>query len=324
MNNHLVNHIKKPALAGDNTLHVVGVIQNAVRYHSRYRLFRQWVAEMLQTPNVVLHVVEATYGDRQPECNPENGEYSYLQVKTTSEIWLKENLINLGVAQLLPNDWKYLAWIDCDVHFRNPDWAQASLHQLQHYNIIQPWTDAIDLDFYGGVHGHWKSFGGLCAKRKPMWHGKGHNGYDYGHTGYAWCCTRYFYENVKGLIDFCIVGAGDHHMAWACLGQVKETIHQGVNDGYFSACYDWQDKAKRACAGIVGFTPGRLEHNFHGEKERRKYWGRWDIIIDNDLNPKRDLAYDSQGVVILSGANKYQIEQDVMIYNRERREDGIG
>lgn len=323
MSNHLVNHIKNSGLRGDNTLHVVGVIQNAVRYHSRYRLFREWVAEMLLTPNVKLYVVEATYGDRLPECSPHNGEYEYLNVKTSSEIWLKEPLINLAVDELLPSNWKYMGWVDCDIHFRNRNWAQEALHQMQHYNIIQPWSDVADLNFFGEIHGHWKSFGSLCAKKKKVWHGKGHNGYDYGHTGMAWCCTRYFYENVRNLIDFCIIGAGDHHMAWACLGKVKETIHQGMCEDYYQECFAWQRRAVRACSGLVGYVPGRIEHFHHGPKSSRRYWGRWDILIQNDYNPRTDIAYDSQGVVVLCGANKNALERDIMTYNRGRNEDSI-
>lgn len=37
----------------------------------------------------------------------------------------------------------------------------------------------------------------------------------YGHTGYVWACTRYFWENVGGLMDFCILGSADHNMALA-------------------------------------------------------------------------------------------------------------
>ena len=323
---HLVNQIRNSKLAGNNTLHVIGVIQNAVRYHSRYRLFRQWVKHMLESENVVVHVVEATYGDRAPECAPENNEYNYVQVKTSSEIWLKENLINIAVQNSLPADWKYMAWIDCDITFRDPNWAQAAVHQLQHYNIIQPWSDAVDLDFYGAIHGHWKSFGSLCATRKKMWHGKGHNGYDYAHTGYAWACNRYWYSNVQpvgGLIPWCIVGAGDHHMAWACIGKINSTIHQGVVPGYFAACEAWQARAQFACAGLVGFLPGRIEHHHHGPKTRRGYWSRWDIIIKNKFDPQTDIAYDSQGVVVLCGSNKYAIEHDIMMYNRQRQEDSI-
>ena len=66
MNNHLVSHIKNSGLQSDNTLHVIGVISNPVRFHSRYRLFKSWASEMLKTPNVKLYVVESVFGDRKP------------------------------------------------------------------------------------------------------------------------------------------------------------------------------------------------------------------------------------------------------------------
>ncbi len=322
---HLVSHIKNPGLESDNTLHVIGVVQNSVRYHSRYRLFRQWADEMVNTPNVRLHVVEATYGDRHPECRPENGEYDYHRVKTHSEIWLKENLINIGVRNLLPNDWKYMAWVDCDVHFRDPNWALSSIQQLQHYNIIQPWASAADLDFHGNIMNHWTSFGSLSAADKPMYHDKTRTeqGYQYGHTGYAVACTRYFYENVCKLADFNIVGAGDHLMLWACLNKVDSTMPRHISAGYRAMCEDWQRKAFFASAGLVGFTPGRIEHHWHGSKVRRQYWNRWDILTKNHYNPMTDISYDSQGVLVLSGHNKYKIEHAIMRYNRQRCEDDI-
>lgn len=322
---HLVNHIKSPELREDSTLHVIGVIQNPVRYQSRYRLFHQWAKEMCATPNVKLHVVEAVYKDRHPECSSGVLDYNYHSVQTHSEIWLKENLINIGVKNLLPRDWKYMAWVDCDVHFRNPSWALNSIHQLQHYNIIQPWQSASDLDFHGNVQNTWTSFGSLCAKGSPMYKdkSKGHLGYTYAHTGYAWACTRYFHENVQKLPDWNIVGAGDHMAAWSCLNMVDKTMPTQISQGYRAMCEDWQRRAHYACGGLVGFTPGRIEHHWHGSKVKRQYWSRWDILTKNHYDPYHDIAYDSQGVLHLSGKNKYQIEHAIMKYNRSRCEDEL-
>jgi hypothetical protein len=33
----------------------------------------------------------------------------------------------------LPNDWKYVAWVDADVNFTNPHWVRVTVQQLQHY-----------------------------------------------------------------------------------------------------------------------------------------------------------------------------------------------
>lgn len=328
INDHLVSHINNKGLEEDETLHVIGVIQNAVRFHSRYRLFRQWAKEMVATPHVKLHVVEATYRHRHPECAPENGEYNYLRVKTHSEIWLKENLQNLAVKNLLPRDWRYLATNDCDIHFRDHNWALNSLHQLQHYNVIQPWQSASDLDFQGNVMDTWTSFGSLCARGKRMFHDKtkDNEGYKYAHTGFAWCYTRYFYENIEKFADFNPVGAGDHLQAWACLNMVDRTMPNNISAGYRRMCEDWQRKAYRACGGLVGFTPGRVEHYFHGAKVNRQYWNRWDIITKckpRPYDPYQDIRYDSQGVMVLCGPNEQSIEHGIMRYNRNRQEDAI-
>lgn len=322
---HLSNHFNHHDLQSDNTLHVIGVVQNTVRFQSRIRLFKEWAAEMCATPNVKLHVVEAVYGDRHPECEPTVLDYNYKAVRINSEIWLKENMINLAVRHLLPKNWNYMAWVDCDVHFRRKDWAMATMHQLQHFNVVQPWTHAIDMDYNGGILKAVTSFGYLVANKKPSHHGNhpGSNFYTYAHPGYAWSCTRYFYENVEKLLDFCIVGAGDHHMAYGCLGKIRETIHNKVGQDYLDSCLEWQRKARRACAGIVGYVHGTIEHHWHGKKSDRKYWGRWDILLDHGFNPKKDICFDSQGVVQLCGENKYKLEHDVMLYNRARNEDSI-
>jgi len=280
---------------------------------------------MLNTPHVKLHVVEAIHGDRKQECHPEvkegdNGWYNYLNVRTNEEIWLKENLINLAIKHLLPHDWKYMAWVDCDVHFRNELWARETIHQLQHYQIVQPWKDALDLSHDGGVMQHFTSFGYYSAKNMPQAPSV-HNPYKrpYGHTGFAVACTRYFYENVEKLIDFAILGAGDAHMLWACVGNVQGTINQQMSDGYKHLANLWQEKAKHACAGLVGYVPGRLEHYFHGNKAKRQYGSRWQILVKYKFDPIKDLRYDHQGVIKLKG--KKQLVHAIMRYNRSRQED---
>lgn len=322
---HIVDQVKNQELRSDNTLHVIGVIENAVRYHSRYRLFRQWLSKMQKTKNVKVHVVEAVFKDRQAECdvdtNPNDGVYSYLRVHSNSEIWKKENLINLAVRHSLPRDWKYVAWIDCDVLFRNKNWALNTIHQLQHYPVVQPWSDALDLSFDGGVLQHFRSCGYLSAKHIPQ-APSAKNPYHlpYGHVGFAWACTRAFWEAVKELPDWGILGAGDNHFAWSCLGNVSGTYNPKISDGYKHACHDYQTRARAASGGIVGYVPGRIEHWFHGSKIRRGYWDRWQILVKHKFDPLKDLTYTAEGVVKLRG--KKSLEHAIMLYNRNRREDG--
>lgn len=320
-NDHIVNHINQHHLRSDNTLHVIGVISNSVRYHSRYRLFREWYKEMLETPCVKVHVVELAFGDRHHECT-EAGNPDHLQLRTNHEIWHKENMINRAVKHLLPRDWRYLCWSDCDVFWADKGWAQETLHQLQHYPVVQPWQDCLDLGPMGQVLKHHKSF---CHVHQLGVKKQTHPGepYMYPHSGFAWACTRHFWENLPGhgLMDFPILGSADHHMAWAMINRVDSSVHHKMADSFKRLCHEWQDSAYRVTQGHLGCTPGRIEHKFHGPKSRRFYRERWQILIDNKFDPDRDIGYDAQGLVQIIG--KPQLEQDIHKYMRARHEDSI-
>src|SRR6202035_3379899 len=40
---------------------------------------------------------------------------------------------------------KYVAWIDADVKFNRPDWAQETMQLLQHYDVLQMFSHAQDV-----------------------------------------------------------------------------------------------------------------------------------------------------------------------------------
>lgn len=328
MSQHIVNHIRNPLMQSDNTLHVIGVVSNPARWHSRYRLFRKWRDEMLRTPGVKLYVVEGLYGDHHGECQPEPGQdYSYMAVNLGSELWLKENMINIGVANMFPSDWKYMCWADTDLHFRNPEWAHGAIRALQTYNVIQPWSQGISLLADGAARVPVNSsFGYLQSNnRKMTWgHHMAHLGYEYAHTGYAWCCTRYFWENIeRKLIDFCLIGSADHHMAWGMIDKAEDTVSQDMPLDYRTMLSQWAKRAARACGNLIGYVPGVVEHGHHGPHRGRDYGGRWKILIDIGLEPSRDLAYDGQGVIHYIGQKRNQLMSGLISYNRTRNEDSI-
>jgi hypothetical protein len=321
MTDHINCQIHKPHLVHNNTLHVVGVISNSPRYHSRYRLFREWMKEMEATPNVKLYVVELAFGDRHHEVT-ESVCPNHLQLRTNHEIWHKENMINLAAQWLFPHNWKYMAWIDGDVSFRNPMWAQETLHQLQHYQVVQPWSQALDLGPMGNIMQVHNSFGFVHSagfKMSASWKKE----YHYGHSGFAWACTRKFWENLpnKGLMDFAILGSADHHMAWAMVGKVDESLPGHISCGYRRLCKEWERDAVHVTRKRVGFVQGRIEHSFHGSKKKRYYKERWQILKDHHYDPEIDLAYDNQGLTYL--LCKPDLEHQIHKYFRARQEDSI-
>lgn len=322
VNSHIVNHIHRPQLKHCNTLHVIGVCSNPVRWHSRYRIAREWIEHMTNHNNVHLTVVESAFGDRHHElrhcCNDNQVEFIALRTKT--EAWIKESMINVGARHaIVKHDAQYLAWIDMDVFFHNENWAQETLHQLQHFEIVQPWSDAIDMGAHGNTLQHFKSFGLQHQRGVPKQKHPSQKEYQYAHTGFAWACTRRFWEATNGLMTFAILGSADHHMAFGCINEVMDTVHAKMHSSFKRRALDWQRDAFRACHGDVGFVPGTIIHKFHGPKKRRYYRERWQILFNYD--PDTMLMRDHQGLVYI--INNHQLERDIRHYNRSRFEDSI-
>lgn len=321
---HIASQIGHSDLVNDSTLHVVSVCSNPVRYHSRYRLARKFITAMAGTKNVTLHVVESAFGDRHHELKElcEELGVDFIPIRTRSEIWIKENMVNLGMRNVLVRypQANYLAWIDADVFFRDPNWAVETVHQLQHFQVVQPWSDCADLGHQGGILQHFKSFGAQHQRRKPKQKHPSEP-YEYSHTGFAWACTRDFFEAIGGLMEFPILGSADHHMGFGMIGEVMDTVHGGMSDPFKRMAKEWQSRAIRITKNEVGFVPGRIEHEFHGPKKRRYYRERWQILIDHKFNPDTDIIRDRQGMIQLVG--KPALEQAIKLYNRSRYEDSI-
>lgn len=321
MSVQIVNQITKPELQSDNTLHVIGVVSNYAMFHSRYRLFRQWYQEMLSTKNVKVYIVEAAYKDRQFECTEANNPM-HLQLRTNSQAWVKESMINCAVRHLLPRDWKYMGWFDADISFENPNWAQMTLHQLQVHELVQPWQQCLDLGPHGNIMQTFQSFGWVhqLGTRKQR---NSKEPYQYAHSGFAWACTRRFFEALpgKGLIDWMILGSADFNMAWASIGDVVSTIYGTRAPSIHRRLKEWELAAFKQTNGSVGYVPGFIKHHFHGAKKNRFYESRDQILNRTNFDPDHDLGYDEQGLIRIF--NNPKLEIGIQKYNSMRAEDSI-
>lgn len=142
--------------------YVIVPLQNCWRWKSRYKHVERAIKHYADS-GAVVYLVEAAFNrrefvfadhglDGQPaNCgllgsSPEF-RHKVITVRNSSELWLKENLINLAVTQLTHDhpDWQQVGWLDSDLTFVRPNWVGESVQALQHFDFIQPFTEARDL-----------------------------------------------------------------------------------------------------------------------------------------------------------------------------------
>lgn len=320
-------------------LNVVTCISNPVRYNSRVNLYKRFVAEM-EAAGAPLLTVEAAFGDRphevtrvaRPQTNiistmayagdPPPTYGSVLQLQTDHEVWHKENMLNLGI-QRLPKNWEYLAWVDADITFINPNWMGETLEALQHYPVVQMWESAIDEGPTGAVMSTYTSFAKSFLQGLPYGPGAGGSYGPYWHSGFAWAIRRDAFEALGGLIDFAILGAADHHMALSFIGRAAASLPGGVNEHYAKQVFAFQERAKAAdVLENIGVVPGTIAHHFHGSKRNRNYVGRWEVLVKHDFDPTVDISRDYQGLWQLTPRG-LRMRNDLRLYFRSRNEDGV-
>ena len=294
-------------------LHVVTMRANPLRWRVPDEIYRRWAQHMLGS-GVSLTVVECQFGERPFDC--EIPGVNHIGVRTNSPVWQKERCINIGIASL-PQDWQYVAWIDSDIFFRRPDWAAETVHALQIYDVVQPWSDCYDLgpnDEHMQLH---RSFCRMWMDGEPI---RQLGPYKFSHPGYAWAATRRAIDGVGGLLDIGALGSGDHHMALGLIGRAQESYPGNISHDYKRHVLRWQKRALSHINGNIGAIDGTIEHMFHGSKTNRKYQGRWDILTKNHFSPDDDLKRNIWGAWELEG-NKPNLRRDMMRYFRQRNED---
>jgi glycosyltransferase involved in cell wall biosynthesis len=314
-------------------LYVVTAITNPERFYSRYKLYRPF-EKMCEDAGAVLYTIELALRDRHHEITQHDNP-RHIQLRSPSQIWHKENLLNIAMHRL-PADAEYIAWVDADIQFARPDWVVETIHQLQHFHIVQMFSHAQDVSpnhdlgngrVLGGPH---QSF--LCSYNTgvplPDYLRRVSGNQSYGsypadklwHSGYCWAARRSALSDLGGLGDIAILGSADHHMAAALIGKVNHTIHGSMHPNFKKYWSRWQDRAERHIKRNVGYVPGLILHYWHGPKASRKYIDRWKILVDEQYDPEQDIKYDFQGVLQLTDRN-IRLRDKIRSYFRAREED---
>ena len=346
----------KPLDVVRQPLYCILVVSNPVRFKSRWKLYRD-CAKHLRDAGAIVVTVECAFGEREFSLEDNaneaplthDGSYqsfgptpnrpaaimpdsrqgqTYIKVRAndTQEIWNKEVLQNIGL-QHLPPDAKYVSFIDADVSFVRPDIVSETLHQLQHFDVVQMFSTACDMTpthepmqlYRGLVHSYVDE--GWPAEAEAYYGKDSTKGIYKFHPGYAWAWRRDALSKVGSLFDVAICGAGDHHMAWSMFGKAERTFPAEVSAGYKQAVLKWQSDAV-ALNQNIGCVDGMLLHHWHGKKADRRYKSRWDILVSSQFDPYTDLRRDWRGLYTLTD-KKPKLRDDLRAYFRARSEDSI-
>jgi hypothetical protein len=344
-----VAHLKPGIRPMPARLYVITPIFNPHGYRVRYELYRPF-AKHVEESGATLITIELAVRDRPFEVT-EAGNPNHIQLRTEHTLWYKEPLINIALRQL-PVDWEYVAWVDADIKFVRDDWAQETIRLLQHYKLIQMWSQIQDVspdyELLYARHPYVNSFmhnyhndivPTVQIKSPPSPHTehpypmpaatvnhtiKAKNWY--GPPGLAWAARRDAIEALGGIIDWGIVGSGDSYMAAALIGGVEYQLRKDFHPNYIRKFMAWQDRAERYIRRNVGYMPGVCIHYWHGKKVHRQYVSRNEILSENQFDPDYDMIRDSQGLYQLvdhGDERSIKLRDDLRRYFNQRNEDSI-
>lgn len=296
-------------------LYVIIPYFNYCHYHRRKELFFEFLDRIKDNPRIRIVICEARELGQEFEL-PRNlpNVLAHIHVTTKQQIWIKEALINIAVS-MLPKHWKYLAWLDADIEFEDEEWVEKTIESLETYDVVQLFSH---IQYLGPNKERLKkdrSFGYMYRKSgKPYT-----QTYRYGfwHPGFAWGCTKHAYQTMEGLIDYAILGSGDHHMALGLISKVECSHPKDIHPSYKRLLREFEKRVK----GLrLGYVDGTILHHWHGDLKHRRYKERWQILVEHKYSPLEDIYKDPLGLWQLNESGR-RLEQDIRDYFAERKED---
>ncbi len=290
---------------------LIGIVPyfNFCKYARRVENYHNFIAHMKQF-DVELVTVECIFPGQQYEVTQADNSH-HIQLHADKPIWLKENLINIGLARF-PHADAY-GWFDADISFANPHWLNATWELLKVANIVQPFEQVTYLDAHENVDRSIKSFG-------RWWTETGRVGDPSSIVpGGCWIIRADKFQELRGLCEWHIVGGCDDFTAQA-MGQ--HFTRHGVTT---SAAQDLLQKEANHIHYVInqkiGCVSGSLFHHFHGTIANRAYSTRdINVLWKNTYDPLKDLTHNSEGVLQLADPHS-KLQDDIERYFYARKED---
>lgn len=249
-------------------LAVIACHYNPVGYRRPVDNLKRFMAEL--SPKVKLYTAQILWSGQTAPIQSDltfRGDADHILCQ-------KERLLNL-LERAVPAEYQYIAWVDADVLFHNPDWPEQTLEALQTHDVVQPWSILRPLGPFGDPESEWDGAGRVVD----------------GHTGMAWAARR----SVFPLFDRCMIGSSDAFMAH-CWGRCDKFCSIEVVKAHELMRAHLDAWRRRQGQVRVGYVDGVISHLWHGYAANRNYASHIRGLLDLGFDPDRDVYLDRQGL----------------------------
>ncbi len=296
---------------------------NPVGYRRRLVNYRRFHAAL----SVPLAAIELGFNGRW-ELTEQDADI-LVQVGDGDVMWQKERLLNV-VLKHLPPECEYVAWIDSDVLFQDPQWPQRAVEHLGAVPLVQLFSELHHLEPDGNrattsAPGRPSIAGGVLEGHAPftvMFESQGINqaGVRSAH-GMAWVAHRDLLE-CHGFYDCCVIGGGDTALSSAAYGVPGDLMGRWQMNAEQRDYYSrWATGFHADVKGEVGVLPGEIHTLWHGDPEDRGYALRQSYLVRHHFDPNTDIRLGADGAWRWA-SDKPALHAAVTDYFQSRREDG--
>lgn len=292
---------------------------NPAGYRRRLVNYRQF-HDALQIP---LATIELSFNN-----NWELAEHDadiLVRISDGDVMWQKERLLNQLITQL-PRGCKYVAWIDSDVLFQDPDWPQQAIETLPNVPLVQLFSTLRYLNEDQDDLTSTQCFPAVAAavrEGRPPSDLIGPLTDGYPNMGMAWAARRELLEK-HGFYDGCVTGGGDTALVSAAYGLPEDIMrrHHSMNSYQHQRYRLWADGLYSEINGNIGVLPGEIRHLWHGDLSDRRYGSRHSDISPHNFDPNTDLRLGRDGAWRWA-TEKPALHAQIRRYFHGRNEDGI-
>lgn len=330
---------KYPDLTIDD-LAIVTCFFNPARYTSRIRNFHTFYEAILKS-GVKLLTVELAFDEQEFQLGDNIGEV--IRLRSSNIMWQKERLLNIGIQELLKKGYKKIVWLDSDIVFEDVEaWPWYVAEQLEKTSICQVFSHAkIAMDsssqkqiawsamrYYGASKSVLKQSIRKPSRKMPI-------GRPQGLSGFGWAARSEVLEKVL-LYDAAILGGGDKMIYAASfknilkngfINKLTRSYYKCDQCGQYNKSKPYQEHYLRwaqtwcdAVGGPPGLVYQGLSDCYHGEREKRGYMKRREILYAHQFDPENDLILDENGCWKWA-SDKAQLYEEIARYFIDRKED---